>query len=187
MHASVFNMLAIAVALAMDAFAVALATGAGLASVKPRQCFRLAWHFGFFQALMPVVGWTGGLTIRAWVEHYAHWVAFALLVFVAQGMFRSAAGGREQNRPLKDPTRGMSLIMLSVATSIDALAVGFSLSLLEVAIWIPALVIGIVAAAFTTLGIYLGAVFGRTILGRWAEMAGASVLVLIAIRMVLNH
>ncbi len=178
------TLVGVAVALAMDAFAVALATGAGLGRAGPRQYFRLAWHFGLFQALMPVIGWACGLTVRYWVEHYAHWVAFGLLMFVAQGMFRSAFSDSGHTRAVKDPTRGLSLVLLSVATSIDALAVGFSLSVLKVTIWIPALIIGVVAGAFTACGIYLGALFGRTVLGRWAELAGALILVAIGIKIV---
>lgn len=187
MHLSGLNLFAIAVALAMDAFAVALAIGAGLAGVKPRQCFRLAWHFGLFQAMMPIIGWTGGASLSSLVEHFTHWIAFGILIYVAQGMFRSAIKGPEQNRPLRDPTRGVSLVMLSVATSIDALAVGFSLSLLDVAIWTPALVIGVVAALFTAMGLLLGAVCGKTVLGRWAELAGALVLVAIGIKIIIAH
>jgi len=76
------NIIAIAVALAMDAFAVAIATGIRLKIVNIRQTFRLSWHFGFFQALMPIVGWYTGLTVRPFIEQYDHWVAFALLISV---------------------------------------------------------------------------------------------------------
>jgi putative Mn2+ efflux pump MntP len=75
------NTLALAVALAMDAFAVSIAAGVALKSVSPRQTFRLAWHFGLFQAMMPVIGWSAGLTVRSRIEAYDHWVAFLLLAF----------------------------------------------------------------------------------------------------------
>ena len=84
----IFNLLAIAVALAMDAFAVAIATGVNLKIVSIRQTFRLSWHFGFFQAMMPVIGWSAGLTVRAYIEQSDHWVAFGLLVFVGGNMIR---------------------------------------------------------------------------------------------------
>jgi len=85
-----FNISVIAVALAMDAFAVAIAAGVTLKKISFRQHFRLAWHFGFFQAMMPVLGWWAGLYVRGWIEDFDHWVAFGLLAFVAQGMLRAA-------------------------------------------------------------------------------------------------
>lgn len=129
-----FNISAIAVALAMDAFAVANATDITLKQINFRQNFRLAWHFGLFQAMMPVLGWSAGLYIRAWIENYDHWVAFALLAFVVQGMPRAAFKKDKIEEEWKDPTRGVSLMALSVATSIDALAAGLSLSMLKISI-----------------------------------------------------
>lgn len=180
--------LGLAVALAMDAFAVAVAAGVTLKSVSPRQTFRLAWHFGLFQAMMPVVGWSAGLTVRSHIEAYAHWAAFALLVFVAQGMLRSAFRGEKNEATAKDPTRGMTLVVLSVATSIDALAVGLSLSMINISIWTPALVIGLVAGAFTTAGMHLGKMIGSVAkLGRWAEMTGGVVLLAIGLNILWGH
>ena len=172
------NTLALAVALAMDAFAVSIASGVSLRTVSARQTFRLAWHFGLFQAMMPVIGWSAGFTIRSRIEAYDHWVAFALLVFVAQGMLRSAFKGEPAAADAKDPTKGMTMVMLSVATSIDALAVGLSLSMINVSIWTPALIIGLVAGVFTTVGMHLGKRIGNMAqLSRWAEMTGGIVLV----------
>jgi len=180
--------LALAVALAMDAFAVAIAAGVTLKSVSPRQTFRLAWHFGLFQAMMPVIGWSAGLTVRSRIEAYDHWVAFGLLAFVAQGMLRSAFKGDRDDENAKDPTKGMTMVMLSVATSIDALAVGLSLSMINVSIWTPALVIGLVAGAFTTIGMHLGKAIGSLAqLSRWAEMTGGIVLLAIGINILREH
>ncbi len=182
------NTLFIAVALAMDAFAVSIAAGVALKSVSPRQTFRLAWHFGLFQAMMPVIGWGAGLTIRSRIEAYDHWVAFALLGFVAQGMLRSAFKGGSAEADAKDPTKGMTMVMLSVATSIDALAVGLSLSMINVSIWTPALIIGLVAGAFTTAGMHLGKVIGSMAqLSRWAEMTGGIVLLAIGVNILREH
>ena len=96
------NIIAVAVALAMDAFAVAVAAGIKLGTITLRQNFRLAWHFGLFQALMPVIGWGIGLSIRQQIARYDHWVAFALLIFVAQGMFREAINSDHNDRSGKD-------------------------------------------------------------------------------------
>ena len=183
-----FNISAIAVALAMDAFAVALAAGLALKRISFRQNFRLAWHFGLFQGMMPVLGWSAGLYIRTWIENYDHWIAFGLLAFVAQGMLRGAFEKKETQEERKDPTRGISLVVLSVATSIDALAVGFSLSMIEVSIWIPAIIIGLVAGAFTTVGMHLGKKIGAgTQLSRYAEAIGGIVLLLIGINILHEH
>ncbi len=181
--------LLLAVALAMDAFAVAIAAGVALKSVSPRQVFRLAWHFGLFQAMMPVIGWSAGLTVRSRIEAYDHWIAFALLCFVAQGMLRNAwKGEADAEESAKDPTRGLTMVMLSVATSIDALAVGFSLSMINISIWTPALIIGVVAGTFTTLGMHLGKVIGRmSALSRWAEMMGGLVLLAIGVNILWEH
>ena len=113
-----------AIALAMDAFAVAVASGVSLKIVSLRQTFRLTWHFGLFQALMPIIGWSGGLTVRSLMERYDHWVAFVLLALVGGHMVLEALNQGEETQPKNDPTKGMRLVMLSVATSIDAFGVG---------------------------------------------------------------
>jgi manganese efflux pump family protein len=180
------NTLLIAVALAMDAFAVSIAAGVTLKSVSPRQTFRLAWHFGLFQALMPIIGWSAGLTLRSYITPYDHWVAFAMLAFVAQGMLRSAFKGENAESDAKDPTKGMTMVMLSVATSIDALAVGVSLSMINISIWTPALIIGLVAGTFTTAGMHLGKMVGRVAqLSRWAEITGGVVLLAIGVNLLI--
>jgi len=182
------NIVAIAVALAMDAFAVAIAAGIKLGCVDLRQNFRLAWHFGLFQAFMPIIGWAAGLTIREQIEQYDHWLAFALLLFVAQGMFREALKKEDDDCTVKDPTRGFTMVMLSVATSLDALAVGLSLSMINVSIWLPALIIGLVAAAFTTIGLHLGKRVARAALvRRYADGLGALVLVIIGVNILREH
>ena len=178
------NILAIAVALAMDAFAVAIATGVRLKRVS----FRLAWHFGLFQALMPIIGWSAGLTIRDTIARFGHWVAFGLLVYVGLNMIREAFKLEEDARRPKDPTRGLTLVMLSVATSIDALAVGLTISMLKVSIWTPALVIGLVAGVFTVLGLYLGKSVGSAErLSPIAEILGGAVLLVIAAKILIEH
>ncbi len=185
---TLLNIIAIAVALAMDAFAVAIATGICLGTIHWRQNFRLAWHFGFFQAMMPVIGWGLGLTIRDLIASYDHWVAFGLLLFVAQGMFREAMKKDDTCETVKDPTKGWTMVMLSVATSLDALAVGLSLSVVNVTIWMPAVIIGIVACIFTTIGLHLGKHISKAAsLRRYADGLGATVLLLIGLNILREH
>jgi manganese efflux pump family protein len=182
------NIIAIAAALAMDAFAVAVAAGIKLGRVSLRQNFRLAWHFGFFQAAMPVIGWAAGLTIREAIARYDHWVAFALLLFVAQGMLRQAFRTERDDGPPRDPTKGLTMVMLSLATSLDALAVGLSLSLINVSIWTPAVIIGLVAAALTTIGMHLGKRLSRAVLfRRYADAIGGLVLITIGLNILREH
>lgn len=182
------NISAIAVALAMDAFAVSIATGVSLKDVSFRQTFRLSWHFGLFQAMMPVIGWGAGLSIRVYIERYDHWVAFVLLTFVGINMIREAFQHDKGEEQKKDPTKGVTLVILSVATSIDALAVGLSISILNVSIWTPALIIGIVAGIFTVVGLQIGKKIGSaTLLSRYAGAIGGVVLLAIGFKILHEH
>ncbi len=181
----ILTTLGIAVALAMDAFAVAIATGVSLKQVSFRQTFRLSWHFGLFQAFMPIIGWGLGASIQEYVAAYAHWVAFIMLALVGSNMLKEAILTDEDEeiiRPKKDSTKGMTMVMLSVATSIDALAVGLSMSMLQVSVAFPAMIIGIVACLFTIAGLHLGKRVARlTWLSTWAEIVGGLVLWLIGL------
>ena len=165
----------------MDAFAVALAAGAVLRPLTFRPCFRLVFHFGLFQGLMTVIGWWIGAGLQSFVAVWSHLIAFALLFYIGGRMIYEAFGDEEQRAKLTDPSRGMHMIGLSVATSLDALAVGLSLALLNVKILIPALVIGVVASGFTVVGLYLGTRAGQR-WGRGVEVAGGVILLSIGIK-----
>lgn len=180
------TLLGIAVGLSMDAFAVATATGLCLVSVSARQTFRMAWHFGFFQFLMPVIGWLAGRTVEPWISAFDHWIAFGLLAIIGGKMVYEALQPRDDEDTATDPTRGLRLITLSVATSIDALAVGLSLGVLQVQIWYPAVVIGVVTGMLTTLGMRLGCRFGP-LLGRRVEVLGGLVLIGIGVKILVEH
>lgn len=182
------ELIAIAVALAVDAFAVAIAAGVRLKGANKRQTFRLSWHFGFFQGAMLVLGWLGGDAIKVYLESYTHWVAFGLLLWVGVRMIMGALKHptREEKAEHYDPTKGASLIMLAIATSIDALAVGLSLSVLNHAIWFPAFVVGATAALFTLGGLHIGKLIGNTeSLGTYAEVGGGIVLILIGVNVII--
>jgi manganese efflux pump family protein len=182
------TILLIALALAVDAFAVALASGVSLCQVSGRQTFRLAFHFGLFQAMMNIIGWGAGLTIRTLLESIDHWLAFGLLTLVAIKMLKDAITGREEEAEKVDPTRGFTLVMLSVATSIDSLAVGLSFSVLNVTIWTPAVIIGLVATLLTILGLKLGCLLGSASrFGSKAEIAGSLVLLGIGFNILHQH
>jgi len=191
---STLEVLAIAVALGLDAMSVSAAIGVRWHG--PRQKFRLAWHMGLFQFLMPVLGWLGGAQLASLLDKIGSYVAAALVFAVAGKMLyeavKSHPGAAEQavatapaeatatatSRP--DPTRGWSLVALSVATSLDALVVGFSLGLKGASsiVW-PSLVIGVIAAAMSLAGVMVGKSLGDRF-GKPAEIAGAVVLMLLA-------
>ena len=179
------TILGIALGLAMDAFAVAIAVGLSIPALTRRHVFRLAWHFALFQAMMPVIGWLAGRTVSSYIAAFDHWVAFGLLSVIGGKMIYEA-GHPEQAADRGDPTRGLMLVTLSVATSIDALAVGLSLAFLDLSIWLPSVVIGIVAGILTTVGICFGNRLGK----QWehrAELIGGGVLLLIGLRILLSH
>jgi putative Mn2+ efflux pump MntP len=180
-----FVLIGVAVGLAMDAFATAIAVSVSLRSLDRRQIFRLAFHFGLFQALMPVVGWMAGSVITDRVADWDHWIAFALLAFVG-GRAILKGGDEPDDDGAFDPTRGLSLVVLSIATSLDALAVGLSFGALGVRIWVPSLVIGLTAGFLTVIGMVLGHRVGRRF-GRKAEIVGGVVLVAIGVWIVVDH
>jgi putative Mn2+ efflux pump MntP len=175
----------------MDAFAVAIAAGLVLDQVTPRHVFRLAFHFGLFQFLMPIFGWLAGNRMAENIGGYDHWVAFGLLSYVGGKMLWESRR-KDESQSRADPTRGLTMVTLSIATSLDALAVGLSLALLStngspwVEIGIPSVVIGLVAAAFTTVGIVFGARLGPR-WGNWAEVFGGVVLLGIGVRILWSH
>ena len=178
------SLLGIALGLGVDAFSVAVASGIALGKVSPRQAFRLSFHFGLFQFGMPLLGWMLGSLVAGRIESIAGWIAFGLLSLVGSKMVWESL--RLDDTPVRDdPTRGASLVMLSVATSIDALAVGLSLAFLRVPVLFPSLVIGVVAAAMTGMGLQLGRRAG-SLLGSRMETVGGLVLILIAFKVLLD-
>lgn len=185
---TIYSIIALAVALAMDAFAVSIATGAYLRNLHPRQIFRLSWHFGLFQAMMPVAGWFSGTTVSDYIEAYAHWIAFGLLFLIGSNMIRGVFRDHEEEYNKNDPTKGFSLIILSVATSIDAFAAGLSLSVLNVSIIYPAVIIGLTASGFTLFGLYLGSRFARIVfLRKYTELLGGIILYMIGAQILYQH
>ena len=178
--------LGIALGLAMDCFAVAVGASVTLQRATARQTFRLSFHFGLFQFLMPVAGWLAGFKLADLMAAFDHWVAFGLLAFVGAKTVWTALHADSREVRSGDPTRRLSLVMLSVATSIDALAVGFTFAMLGVRVWGPAAVIGLVSAAVTVVGIEIGSRLGARF-GRRVEVLGGLLLIAIGIKILLQH
>ncbi len=177
----------------MDAFAVAIAVGATLPQITFRHYFRLSFHFGLFQFLMPVIGWFLGSQVTQEFANYDHWLAFALLSSIGVKMLHDTATHRDESTArgelqasVKDPTRKWSLISLSIATSLDALAVGLSVALLEVEIIYPSVVIGLVALLFTLIGMRFGAQLGRWI-GKAAGYCGGVILIVLGLKILISE
>ena len=179
------SILIIAVALAMDAFSVSISAGAAIGNPGVRHYFRLAFHFGLFQFMMPVLGYFGGLYLEGFIKDFDHWIAAGLLVIIGGKMLKESFGDEEKKFD-KDPSRGLSLVMLSVATSIDALAVGISIGVLSKPIIIPSVIIGIVCSIFSAAGVALGKK-AADIFGSKAEAAGGVMLIIIGIKILFEH
>jgi putative Mn2+ efflux pump MntP len=180
------SLLLIALGLSGDCFAVALGGSISMKTLSRLQALRASIAFGLFQALMPVLGWLVGRTVVELIASYDHWVAFILLALVGGRMvwesFRSSDGHTKDN----DFTRGLPLLILSVATSIDALAVGLTFSFLEVNIIMASLTIGIVAFVATAIGFLVGRKAGELI-GKRAEFIGGLILIGIGLRILITH
>jgi manganese efflux pump family protein len=179
------SILIIAIGLGMDAFSVAIGAGAVSRTVSLGSVFRLSFHFGMFQTLMPVAGWYAGMTVADIISGYDHWVAFGLLAYVGGKMIVESFSRNEKNFRT-DPTKGWTLVILSVATSIDALAVGLSFSFLKVPILYPSIIIGMVAFGMTMVGMLCGKKLGK-MMGRKVEMIGGIILVGIGVRILVEH
>ncbi len=179
------SILIIAIGLGLDAFSVAIGVGAVSWNVLLGSALRLSFYFGMFQTLMPIAGWFAGMTVADVIADYDHWVAFGLLAYVGGKMIMESF--RQEKRAYKtDPTRGWTLIMLSVATSIDALAVGLSFAFLKIPILYPSIIIGLVAFAMTMIGIIFGEKLGK-IVGKKIEGLGGLILVGIGFKILIEH
>lgn len=175
----------IAVGLSMDAFAAAVTCGLTVRPFRPGYGLRIAFFFGAFQALMPMLGWGAGAGLLAIIDSFDHWIAFILLLGVGCRMiYESFRKGKGEGN-CKPVSLG-GLLVLSVATSIDALAVGISLAFLKTAIIIPALIIGAVTFGLSFAAVWLGSRFGH-IFENKLETAGGLILIAIAVKILLNH
>lgn len=182
------SIIAIAVALAMDAFSVCISCGIAIPNPGFWHYFRLSFHFGLFQFMMPIIGYLGGMYLERYIRAYDHWIAFCLLLFIGLKMLHEAFSKKdgEACEPARDPSRGLNLIVLSVATSIDALAVGITMGVMNQRILLPSVIIGVVCALFSLLGIALGSRVG-SLFGKRSEAIGGIILVAIGLKILIEH
>ncbi len=182
---ALLTIIIIAVGLAMDAFAVSIVTAAAYRQLNVRHAIRMAFFFGAFQAFMPLIGSLAGLGLKNHIADYDHWVAFALLTAVGAKMiyesFKIAPAEKNVN-----PSSIPVLLVLSVATSIDAFAVGITLPLLSVPLAAAVIIIGLVTFALSCLGALLGKKFGHLFESK-IEAAGGLILIALGIKILLQH
>jgi len=182
---TIFEIIIIAIGLAMDASAVSLSAAAAGFAKDGRAVFRLCFHFGLFQFFMPVLGWFMGISFVSYFKAFDHWIAFFLLAFVGTRMIREGMDTLSEVQK-NDPSRGMTMVMLSVATSIDALAVGLSFAMLDVNIWYPSIIIGVITAGMSFAAIKIGTGLG-ILFGKRMEIFGGIVLIIIGSRILYTH
>jgi len=182
---STLEIVILSLGLAMDAAAVSMAAAAAGFTTSPRPVFRLAFHFGLFQAVMPAIGWMLGTTVVDYISSWDHWIAFALLGLVGARMIYSGFDSTEERMSI-DPTKGWVLITLSIATSIDALAVGLSFSMLNMNILIPCLLIGTITILMSLIAVRVGTFAGQ-LTGRRVEIFGGFILIGIGLRILYVH
>ena len=183
---AMIEILLISVSVAMDAFAVSIGKGLTVTRVRPVDVIKTALWFGGFQALFPLLGFFAANTFSKYVTAVDHWIIFALLAFIGGNMIREAFGEEEENSRETAQFDWRHMLPLAVACSIDAFAVGVSFAFMKVNIWFSVIVISVVTGAFSTVGLYIGRVFGA----RWqkpAQIAGGAVLVLLGLKVLLEH
>ena len=177
-----FELFLIAVGLSMDAFAVSICKGLSMQKLRPRHAALVGLYFGGFQALMPLIGWALGYRFEHVIENVDHWIAFGLLVIIGVSMIREAKQADELNDDLSFKT----MLLLAVATSIDALAVGVTFAFLQVRILPAATLIGVTTFLLSAIGVYIGHLFGLRYKAK-AEIAGGVILIFIGVKILLEH
>lgn len=181
------ELLLVGIGLSMDAFAIAICKGLNMKKVNYTQCFFIALFFGGFQALMPLIGWLLGTQFEQYITRFDHWIAFILLGYIGGKMLWDAFRGEDDSPGCSSRAFFAELAVLAVATSIDALAVGITLALLpDTNIAISIMVIGIVTFIISFAGVIIGNRFGSRF-QRGAQVAGGVILVLIGLKILLEH
>ena len=181
---SALELFLLAVGLSMDAFAVAVCKGLAVSELKPRHCLSCGVWFGSFQALMPLIGYFLFVAIKDYIEGIDHWIAFVLLAFLGGKMIKEAVCGCDDDADASFNAKTM--LIMALATSIDALAAGITLVLPGVNIWLAVLFIGVITFTLSAIGVKLGNVFGAKYKSK-AELAGGIILIAIGIKILLEH
>lgn len=185
-HLNLLAVAGIGVGLSMDALAVSVTTGSLVETLRLRDAFRMAFCFGLFQAIMPIIGWTAGLSFRSYIQDFDHWVAFGLLSAIGFKMIWESRPDSEALEPNDNCLHFPTLLLLSLATSIDALAVGISFALLETSIAVPVAIIGGLTFVLCLIGTQVGNKVSHLFEHR-LELIGGVILIAIGIEIVAEH
>ena len=177
------EILVIGIGLAMDAFAVSICKGLSMKKLSLKKMVIIAGYFGFFQAIMPVIGFLGGKGFEEFVVSIDHWIAFALLLIIGINMIRDVF---EEEEEANDDIGVKTMAILAIATSIDALAVGVTFAFLHINIWTSAIVIGVVTFIMSVIGVIIGNKFGNKF-EKHAKFFGGTILILIGIKILIEH
>jgi len=175
----------LALGLAADAFAVSLSSGLAIRNMKINKALKISLSFGCFQALMPLIGWLVGLSFRGWIEAVDHWVAFGLLSFIGARMIYEATQDEISEKKI-NPLDTYTLLTLSVATSIDALAVGIGFAFLKTSIFAPITAIGFITFFLSFIGVFVGHKFGELFQNK-IEIIGGLILIIIGSKILIEH
>jgi len=175
----------IAFGLAMDAFAVSITSGITIRQLKINNALKIALFFGSFQAIMPIIGWLAGLSLRNFISEIDHWIAFGLLSFIGCKMIYESITIQSSEKEI-NPLNVYVLLVLSIATSIDALAVGLSFAILKISIMTPVVIIGTITFALSFLGVFIGDRIGHFFENK-IEIAGGLLLIGIGIKILVEH
>ena len=180
----IWTLFILAVGVSMDAFAVSICKGLAMQKVKVRHAVTAGVWFGGFQALMPVIGYFLGIQFQEYITAYDHWIAFGLLLIIGGNMIKEALSNEEE---CADASMAFGkMLVLAIATSIDALALGVTFAFLQVDIWKAVAFIGVVTFSFSVAGIKIGNVFGAKYKSK-AEFAGGLILILLGVKILLEH
>ena len=183
---NLIELLLIAVGLSMDAFSVSICKGLTTKRFSWRMALVCGLWFGFFQALMPTIGYFLGAQFQEFIEAYDHWIAFGLLFLIGANMIREAVWGEKEEGKDNDSLDFKTMFLLAIATSIDALAVGVSFACIQVKLWSSVVIIGITTFLFSVLGVKIGHVFGSKY-EKSAGILGGIILILIGLKILLEH
>jgi putative Mn2+ efflux pump MntP len=178
------TILLVALGLAMDSFSVSIANGLATKTFKTTNAIKISAFFGFFQGIMPLIGWYAGIHIIDLISEFDHWIAFFLLTFIGSKMICESIKGESQKLICSLSLK--MLLTLSIATSIDALAVGLSFSILSFSIPTLSLATGVITFLLSFFGVYIGGRFGRLLKNR-VELLGGIILITIGLKILLEH
>ena len=182
----ILEIIFIAIGLAMDIFAVSVCKGLSIKKIDFKKVLIIALYFAVFQAIMPIIGYLLGNAFTEIIQNTDHWIAFGLLIIIGINMIKNSFTNKDENENKNSDIGFKTMILLSIATSIDALAVGITFAFLKTGIFFPILIFGIVALLLSSIGVVVGNKFGDKFQNR-AEFTGGMILILIGVKILLEH